>query len=83
MALCEQLLMRPTYWYFPKYGRYERRWADNFDLLAVNVVAGAPDPRRLPPSPDLVMGRKARTLAEVWGLEPPRAPFAGNKLDHR
>jgi hypothetical protein len=69
--------MRPTYWYFPKYN-----WSastNNFDLLAVNVVVGVPDPRGLPPSPDLVMGRKARTLAEVWGLEPPRAPFAGQR----
>jgi hypothetical protein len=41
--------------------------------LDVAVVAGKPEPYVPVKFPD----KAARTLAEVWKLGPPRAPFAG------
>ena len=41
-------------------------------------VVAAPAAVQQPVSPDLVPGRKARSLAEVWGLDA-RAPFAGRE----
>lgn len=69
-------------WYFPTYS-WRGQWrGSNFNYIDAKVVAGEPNPKALP-APRPVMGRRARTLAEVWGIDPPRVPYAGAKMDHR